>query len=195
MKYNIINKIRSARSIVSKPKKILFGNRIPKDFFVTSGTGQSDITVHAGSFHLALKDAGIESYNIMSYSSIMPAIATQIEKPKELPHGCVLETIMACANADQGHRATAGIIIGWLYDKETGEGYGGLVAEYSEGGTEEHAKEILRKSLDELYLNGFSEKFELRDIQTMVRSFVPEKKHGSALVALCFTSYEHPIIN
>ena len=36
---------------------ILVGNRIPKDYFVTSGIGESDITVHAGSYHLALKSA------------------------------------------------------------------------------------------------------------------------------------------
>ena len=56
------------------------GNRIPKDFFWTTGSGESDITIHAGSFHLALKEAGISNFNIMSYSSIMPGIAKEIQK-------------------------------------------------------------------------------------------------------------------
>ena len=45
---------------------IVVGNRIPKDYFVTKGHGESDITVHAGSYHLALKQANIETFNIMT---------------------------------------------------------------------------------------------------------------------------------
>ena len=58
---------------------MLVGNRIPKDFFVTTGTGESDLTIHAGSYHLALKNAGIEMCNIMTYSSILPNIATLVK--------------------------------------------------------------------------------------------------------------------
>lgn len=36
------------------PRNLLVGNRIPYEFFICSGSGESDITVHAGSFHLAL---------------------------------------------------------------------------------------------------------------------------------------------
>ena len=43
------------------------GNRIPRDYFVTSGVGESDITVHAGSYHLALRAAGIEMANQLVY--------------------------------------------------------------------------------------------------------------------------------
>ena len=57
--------------------EILIGNRIPKDFFITKGKGESDITVHAGSYHLALKDANIEMCNIMTYSSILPKIGSK----------------------------------------------------------------------------------------------------------------------
>ena len=45
--------------------KLVVGNRIPKDYFVTSGIGESEITIHAGSYHVALRDAGIEKQNIM----------------------------------------------------------------------------------------------------------------------------------
>ena len=43
---------------------VVIGNRIPKDYFITKGTGESNIAVHAGSYHLALKAAGIEMANI-----------------------------------------------------------------------------------------------------------------------------------
>ncbi len=185
--------VQSSLPKTKKMKLLLTGNRIPKDFFITSGVGESDITIHAGSYHLALKDAGIEMCNIMEYSSILPAIAKEIEKPKNLVHGSVLESIMAVSHAEKGKRATAGLIFGWLFDKVTGKKYGGIVAEYRGNATEEEAKKTLKASLEELYKNGFSERFELKHIRTFVRSFIPKKKYGTALVALCFVNYIFPI--
>ena len=172
---------------------ILIGNRIPKDFFITSGHGESDITIHAGSYHLALKEAGIEMGNIMTYSSIMPGIAKEIKKPK-IVHGCVIESIMAVAHSITGKRATAGIIYGWLYDKKTGKKYGGLVCEHNGEYTLEEVEKKLRASLNELYYHGFSEQYDLEDIRLLKESFVPKKKHGTALVAICFTSYLFPVL-
>jgi len=171
----------------------LIGNRIPKDYFVAKGHGQSDITVHAGSYHLALKAAGIEMCNIMTYSSILPAIATQIDAPK-LVHGSVMETIMAVAHSEKGKLCTAGIIYGWLYDKKTGKKYGGLVCEHNGEITEEEVTKRLMASLNELYANGYSDAYTLGDIKIMTESFKPKKKFGTALVALCFTSYAVPMI-
>ena len=180
---------------ISKEKAIIIGNRIPKDFFITSGIGQSDITVHAGSYHLALKAAGIERCNIINYSSILPSIATEIQRPDNLVHGSVMETITACSNASSGQIATAGVIFGWLYDRLTGEKYGGLVCEYNGHDPELEAVKSLRASLNELYTNGFEEEYEIRDVRVISRSFVPDKKFGTALVALCFTSYVYPVLD
>ena len=151
---------------------LLIGNRIPKDYFVTKGKGD----------------------NIMTYSSILPAIAKEIEKPARQIHGSVMETIMACADAEQGERATAGIIYGWLYDRLTEKKYGGLVCEYNGNIEEETVKKQLRASLEELYINGFSDDYHLDDIKIITESFVPQKRFGTALVALCFTNYLYPII-
>jgi len=175
-------------------QQLLVGNRIPKDYFVTKGKGESEITVHAGSYHLALKDAGIEMCNIITYSSILPSVASEIAKPDKLVHGAVMETIMAVADKKKGERATASITYGWLYDKETGEKYGGLVCEYHGSKTEEEANSQLMASIQELYRNGFSEKYELRDISTVSESFVPRKKYGTAIVSICFTSYLIPVV-
>jgi arginine decarboxylase len=170
---------RSRVSPARVSEGILLGNRIPKDFFITEGTGQSDITVHAGSYHLALRDAGIEMCNIMTYSSILPAVANETAKPKRLAHGSVMETIMAVANANAGTRATAGIIWGWLFDKSTGERHGGLVCEYNGSLPEAEAAGQLAESLQELYTNGYS---------------VPEKRFGTVLVSLCFLNYLWPVL-
>ena len=136
---------------------IIAGMRVPKTFFVTEGIGESDITVHAGSYHLALKDAGIERFNIMVYSSILPGIAEEVPRPinPEGTHGAVMETITACETSRKGERATAGIIFGWLKEKDTEKKYGGLVCEYHSKLTPEDAEKSLRQSLNELHQNGY----------------------------------------
>ncbi|MBI2499596.1 hypothetical protein HYV88_05120, partial [Candidatus Woesearchaeota archaeon] len=148
---------------------------------ITTGTGESDITVHAGSYHLALREAGIEMCNIITYSSILPGIAHEIEKPTKFIHGSVMESIMATATSEKGKRTTAGIIFGWLYDKKTNEKYGGLVCEYHGEETEAEAEENLRSSLNELYFNGYSDNFELREIKLTTKSFIPKKKYGTSI--------------
>lgn len=183
------------RDFLTHSEGLLVGNRIPKDYFVTMGKGESDITIHAGSYHLALKDASIEMCNIMTYSSILPGISTRIEKPQKLSHGAVMESIMAVCHANKGERATSGIIYGWLYDKLSGEKYGGLVCENNGNVSEKEIESILRCSLNELYTNGFSDDYDLRDIEVLTQTFVPEKTYGTALVALCFTSYVYPLIH
>ena len=177
-----------------KDKSISIGLRIPKKYFIAKGSGESNITVHAGSYHLALKNAGIEMCNIMTYSSIMPKIAQEIKKPKKLVHGCVMETISAVATSNKGERATASIIFGWLYNKKTKEKYGGIVCEYNGMKTAKEAEKELKQSINELYKIGYSEKFDLKDMKFITKSFVPKKKYGTAIVALCFTEHEIPIV-
>lgn len=180
-------------------KGVLVANRIPKDYFISQGTGESDIAIHAGSYHLALKEAGIEMANIITYSSILPAIATEIPKPKSrsIVHGSVMETIMSVSTVEKGERATAGIIYGWLYDRETRQKFGGLVCEHQGSFSEIELRKSLRESLEELYINGFDGEFEMSetDIHYITESFIPKKKYGTALVSICFTNYIYPIIS
>ena len=72
------------------------GNLIPNTFFITKGSGESDLEKHAGSYHMALYDAGISDFNIMTYSSVIPATAhlvtmDEIDLP---PFGSEMKTIM-----------------------------------------------------------------------------------------------------
>ena len=177
-----------------KSKTIITGNRIPQDYFVTRGTGESDITIHAGSYHLALKKCGIEMCNIITYSSIMPGGARETKKPDAFVHGSVMESIMAVSHAKKGERATAGIIYGWLHDKITNKRLGGLVCEHNGNYTEREIEEKLYASLHELYINGFDQEFDLKNTTMLKESFVPTKNFGTAMVAICFTSYIYPII-
>lgn len=173
---------------------VLIGNRIPRDYFVTQGSGESDIAIHAGSYHLALKAAGIEMVNVMTYSSIMPGIANEVQRPAHLTHGEVMESIMAVGTCQKGERVSAGIGWGWLYDRVTHQRYGGLVCEHYGDYSTAELTEKLHASLGELYENGFSETFEMRDIRTETQSVVPQKAYGTALVAICFTNYLVPIL-
>lgn len=175
------------------PNGMILGNRIPKDYFITTGIGESDIAVHAGSLHLALKSAGIEKSNIITYSSIIPGIATEIDKPDTTMHGEVMECIMAMANGEKGERVSAGISYGWLIDRKSGQKYGGLVCEHNGNYPEDELEKKLDASIHELYNNGFEQDFDLIDIQTIKQTFVPRKMYGTALVAICFTSYFYPI--
>ena len=170
------------------------GNRIPWQYFETSGTGESDIAIHAGSYHLALRSANIERYNIMTYSSILPGIAKKTEPPAMMDHGAVMECIMSVCHSERAEMATAGIIYGWLFDRETGKKYGGLVCEHAGKYDKKELKCRLGASLEELYVNGFSDRYEMKDIEIISESFSPKKKYGTALVALCFTSYFYPIL-
>jgi len=177
-------------------EEVLIGNRVPRDYFITRGTGESDITVHAGSYHLALRSAGIEKANIMTYSSILPAIARKIEPTSAgITHGCVMDTIMAVANGNKGEQLSAGIIYGWLRDRLTGEKYGGLVCEHNGNYSEDEIVDLLDASLNEIYINGFEKDYEITDREVIAESFIPAKQYGTALVALCFTNYIYPVIH
>ncbi len=189
------------------------GNRIPARYFETSGTGESDIAIHAGSYHLALKSASIEMCNIMTYSSILPGIAQRVERPERITHGAVMESIMSVCNAGKGQQATAGIIYAWLDDRNGGNQYGGnryggnqyggnqyggnryggLVCEHEGNYDLMELERRLKASLEELYQNGYAEHFRLGDPHILSESFIPRKTYGTALTAICFTSYYHPV--
>ncbi len=170
------------------------GNRIPVDYFETSGTGESDIAIHAGSYHLALKAARIEMCNVMTYSSILPGMARRIDRPEVIQHGAVLESIMSVCNAGKGEVATAGIIYAWLYDRKNGAKYGGLVCEHEGNYDLRELERRLKGSLEELFHNGYARDFYMEDPHILSESFIPRKTYGTALTALCFTSYYHPVI-
>jgi len=161
--------------------------RIPKDFFITKGVGESMHTFHAGSFHLALMDAGIETQNIMTYSSILPPEATIIDKPDDLHFGAVMECIMSIYNGRKDEIIGAGIGFGWLYDDDDNK-IGGLVVERNGNYDEETLEEILSNSLWELKNKSFSH-YKLRDEQYITQSFCPMEQYGTALVAMCFVNY------
>lgn len=170
---------------------MLRGNRIPREFFVTRGQGQSDITHHAGAYHLALRQARIERANIMTYSSILPVGVEQIDQTAyRITQGEVLESIMAVAACERGEQVTAALGWAWLLDP-FGERQGGIVAEYNGPLLRNQAVPHVHDMLAELFVNGFEQDgFELDQPHVMSEQITPEKQHGCALVAMCFTRFD-----
>ena len=166
--------------------EMIICNQVPKDYFVIKGKGQSDLGIHQGSYFFALRAAGVEMCNIMTYSSMLPAIATEIPKPEHLVPGSVMEGIFSINSVHKGERATVGIIFGWLYDKKTCHKYGGLVCELYGDHSISAIERRLHASIEEIYFSGYSDNFDLKDRRLITESFVPDKKYGTALAALCF---------
>ena len=183
-----------------------FGCRIPVTYFVTTGTGESDQGIppdpyETFSYDLALLDAGIENFNVVYYTSVLPPESRQIpfeEARASFHHGAVLEAIMAKAGSVQGNTVAAGVGRVWAVDTE-GKAVGGFAAEYERiyekkrvdpETAADDAKNQLKASLQhELAIRGLEQKGEMT---FDVASLYIKKRYGMALAALGFTGFIYP---
>src|SRR3989344_7849462 len=102
-----------------KISNLIIGTRVPHEYFIAQGSGESDFGYHPGAYDVALeKSGGIHNYNHITYSSILPETAKRIKStPKNYDHGAVLESITAEAGKGMEYpkRLTAGLIISKVY--------------------------------------------------------------------------------
>ena len=185
-------------------ESFVFGNRIPKEYFIVLGTGESDSCGYPNAFDEALKKggggvdkSGLVVSNFITYSSIIPKEAFRVEVPNKFVHGQVVESIMAVQYCKKGERATAGLLIVHLHKKKSGEKIGGLVLEFHGHEDLDKAKELLMGRMDEMIKIRYgdlpkSDQPYVKDFELYLDSIVPEKNHGAAVAALCYTSYEYP---
>lgn len=78
---------------------------IPTKFFLTKGTGVHKERLH--SFEVALRDAGIEPFNLVSVSSILPPGCKKISREKGLEllkPGQIIFVVMARNEANEPNR-------------------------------------------------------------------------------------------
>ena len=122
---------------MSNPVYQFVGSRIPYHYFFSKGHGTSNYAHEAGSYDSALKQAGIENYNIIQYTSVIPPQSREIEKKhfkqylaKMAPHGAVLECIMSTAHGLANETVVTGLMTGHIYDKAKKEYLGGYAVEY-----------------------------------------------------------------
>ena len=84
---------------------------VPKKMFLTKGVGTHKTELR--SFELALRDAGIEKYNLVTVSSILPPecrIISKNEGMKELVPGMLVFVVLARCASNEPHRLIASSI-------------------------------------------------------------------------------------
>ncbi|HEX9792367.1 MAG TPA: arginine decarboxylase, pyruvoyl-dependent [Planctomycetota bacterium] len=93
---------------------------VPQEVFFTRGYG-----VHKerlSSFELALRKAGIASYNLVTVSSILPANCLQVTREeglKKLTPGQIVHVVMARSDTDERNRiASAGVGVAVPRDRD-----------------------------------------------------------------------------
>jgi len=198
---------------------MILGNRIPYEYFATTGKGESEagskgLKYETGSYDAALTDAGIEDCNIIEYTSVIPTHAKQISKEdglKRINWGEAMECIKAQANGDKGKFISTAILTTDVYDNNK-KFLGGFALEYSGSGSKEQALKSLSTSL-----KGLIERRGYGDIENSVEifkdnitskgyilypgkifvydSFKVKKEHGTVFCALCWVSHRFPNSN
>ena len=167
--------------------------RIPYQYYTFKNcVGESSNTHHAGSYHKALRVAGIKDYNIMSYSSVVPAISEEVKEiPSDLVYGQVLEGIICENHGYRGELISSGIAVAWLYeDEEIIKKYGGLVVERKGSFSKEDLEDELYKSLMELYNDSYSEYYWNQEDTLYLTSICkPSEMYGTAIAGMIFINY------
>lgn len=172
------------------------GCRIPRDYFWVIGWGESDVGIETGSYDAALHMAGIENYNVMLYTSVLPPEAVELDHLPDIHHGSVLEGIMAIQHTDKaGTRITAGLLLARVYHISTGSFLGGFACEYAGNGSTEEAHANLKEAMTQLFARRYKSKsYRLEFGKSVVRTFIPKQSFGTILVGLGFASYLVPVL-
>jgi len=162
-------------------------NRIPHEYFITKGCGESDYQVHAGCYHVALYNAKICNYNIQTYSSILPKDAIEINIDSvDISFGSELYTIMSCLHGTTGEYLSCGIVIGDLIQNDNK--IGSLVCEVTNKDKNINIKDQLNDAIFDLHKNTY-EQCTLNNLRYLTNDIEVTKKYGTCLVSLCFYSF------
>jgi len=164
-------------------------------------------------YDIALMDAGIENFNVMVYTSVLPQQAQRIsmhdaQEEGLIEHGAVLETIKAELDGEKGETLVTGVGTIGVWKNDAGPGgddlyIGGFAAEY-EGDTDtETATDILKDDLNAIFHrryggdpttrtgNGYY--YEWADFET--RMLEVTEDYGVCFTAICFLTYTFPVID
>lgn len=172
------------------------GSRIPNEYFWVIGWGESDVGIETGSYDAALHMAGIENYNVLLYSSVIPPEAVELPHLPDIHHGSVLEGIIAVQHTDKpGTRITAGLLLAKVYRTSDSSYLGGFACEYAGNGSVEEAETNLREAMQQLFARRYKPKlYKLEFGKSVCRTYTPEKSFGTILVGIGFSSYLVPVL-
>lgn len=193
---------------------VIIDNRIPYEYFVTNGSGESNygsegLPYETGSYDEALTNAGIQNTNIVEYTSIIPPIAKEISREEGIQRirwGEVMECIKAETNGEKGKYISAAVMTTTVYSPN-GEYLGGFACEYSGSGTRKEAEKSLEGSIEgiverrnfgkvvgkvSLYKNNITDKgYTIFPGKIFVYDGLHVKKrHGTVIACICFVSYK-----
>ena len=197
---------------------IILGNRVPYEYFITSGKGESNagsagLPYETGSYDAALNDAGIQNTNVIEYTSVMPTESKEITKEeglKRLQWGEVLECIKAQATGKRGSKISAAVMTTTIVDPK-GKFLGGFACEYSGAGTKKEAESSLSESISgmikrrgygnikgdiQIYKDNKTDTgYIIHPGKIFVYDFLDVKEeHGSVFTVICFVSYRFPTL-
>ena len=147
------------------------GCRIPREYFWVIGWGESDVGTEIGSYDAALHMAGIENYNVMLYTSVLPPDAVELSHLPDIHHGSVLEGIIAVQHTHKpGTRIPAGLLLAKVYRNSDGSYLGGFACEYAGNGSIEEAEANLREAMQQLFARRYQKRFYKLEIWEIGRS-------------------------
>jgi arginine decarboxylase len=172
------------------------GCRIPKDYFWVIGWGESDVGIETGSYDAALTMAGIENFNVMLYTSVLPPEAVELAQLPAIHHGSVLEGIIAIQHTDRpATRVTAGVLLAKVFRTSDQSFLGGFACEYAGGATVEAAEQNLRTAMHELFARRYDATlYRLEFGKSVIRTFTPTRQFGTVLVGIGFATYLSPVM-
>ena len=197
----------------------VLGNRVPYEYFITKGKGESNagsagLPYETGSYDAALNVAGIENANVIEYTSVIPKDAKQISKEeglKRITWGEVLECIKAQSNGKRGSKISAAIMTTTIIDPN-GQYLGGFACEYSGSGTRKDAEDSLASSIKGMIqrrgygvIKGETKLYEDTVTDTGYKihpgavfeyeNLDVKEEHGSVFTAICFVSHKYPVLS
>jgi arginine decarboxylase len=144
---------------------------------------------------MALYEAKISDYNIISYSSVLPKTANEITyndalENKKIPEfGSELMCIMSHATGTYNDKIIAGLCFGWLKDK-LGNKVGGLVTECTDKNiTKEQMEKHLVEVINDLHLKTYNQ-YYLTEVKILTKEHIVKEKYGSAIIGLAFLNFD-----
>lgn len=195
------------------PSALVIGTRVPYQYFLSKGHGQSDSgggsnPWEASTYDSALSMAGIQNFNMIQYTSILPPEAKEVSRASALSRarfGSVLEGIYSTMNGVKGERITAALLVTRIHDFK-GKKLGSFCTEYMGSATESEAKKILIKDTQNMIdrrgygkvklqwrkkVKGTHYFFETDHF--VIQSLKVKKKYGTVLAGLFFINYVYPL--
>jgi pyruvoyl-dependent arginine decarboxylase len=195
---------------------LVLGNRVPYEYFLTKGKGESNagsegLPYETGSYDAALNDAGIQNSNVIEYTSVIPVGAIEISREeglKRINWGEVLEVIKAQSNGKRGEHISAAVMTTTIIDPN-GNYLGGFACEYSGSGSRKEAEDSLIISISGMIkrrgygnIKGQAKMYKDNITDTGYRihpgkifyydDINVKEEHGSVFTAICFVSHRYP---